>query len=137
ELTRLLEERDRHITALEQRLGHVHALQAELAGPAKVMVDQEQKIYQLHKRLGEVRAALRVREDGAPALARPNGPANQLSLQMPAPKATAGPRQDDLKKIQGISPAIERALNKLGTFTYVQIARWKTSDLTRIVKKLD
>ena len=137
ELTRLLEERDRHITALEQRLGHVHALQAELAGQAKIMGDQEEEISRLRKRLGEVRAALRVREDGAPVLARPNGPANQLSLQMPAPKATAGPRKDDLKKIQGISPAIERALNKLGTFTYVQIARWKTSDLTRIVKKLD
>jgi predicted flap endonuclease-1-like 5' DNA nuclease len=137
ELTRLLEERDRHITALEQRLGHLHALQAELAGQAKIMGDQEEEISRLRKRLGEVRAALRVREDGAPVLARPNGPANQLSLQMPAPKATAGPRKDDLKKIQGISPAIERALNKLGTFTYVQIARWKTSDLTRIVKKLD
>ena len=137
ELTRLLEERDHHITALEQRLGHLHALQAELAGQAKIMGDQEEEISRLRKRLGEVRAALRVREDGAPVLARPNGPANQLSLQMPAPKATAGPRKDDLKKIQGISPAIERALNKLGTFTYVQIARWKTSDLTRIVKKLD
>ena len=137
ELTRLLEERDRHITALEQRLGHLHALQAELAGQAKIMGDQEEEISRLRKRLGEVRAALRVREDGAPVLARPNGPANQLSLQMPAPKATAGPRKDDLKKIQGISPAIERALNKMGTFTYVQIARWKTSDLTRIVKKLD
>ena len=137
ELTRLLEERDRHITALEQRLGHLHALQAELAGQAKIMGDQEEEISRLRKRLGEVRAALRVREDGAPVLARPNGPANQLSLQMPAPKATAGPRKDDLKKIQGISPAIERALNKMGTFTYVQIAKWKTSDLTRIVKKLD
>lgn len=137
ELTRLLEERDRHITALEQRLGHLHALQAELAGQAKIMGDQEEEISRLRKRLGEVRAALRVREDGAPVLARPNGPANQLSLQMPAPKTTAGPRKDDLKKIQGISPAIERALNKMGTCTYVQIARWKTSDLTRIVKKLD
>ena len=137
EQTRLLEERDRHITALEQRLAHLHALQAELAGQAKIMGDQEEEISRLRKRLGEVRAALRVREDGAPVLARPNGPANQLSLQMPAPKPTGGPRKDDLKKIQGISPAIERALNKMGTFTYVQIARWKPSDLARIAKKLD
>jgi predicted flap endonuclease-1-like 5' DNA nuclease len=137
EQTRVLEERDRHITALEQRLAHLHALQAELAGQAKIVGDQEEEISRLRKRLGEVRAALRVREDGAPVLARPNGPANQLSLQMPAPKATAGPRKDDLKKIHGISPAIERALNKMGTFTYVQIARWKPSDLARIAKKLD
>ena len=137
EQTRLLEERDRHITALEQRLAHLHSLQAELAGQAKIMGDQEEEISRLRKRLGEVRAALRVREDGAPVLARPNGPANQLTLQMPPTKATAGPRKDNLKKIQGISPAIERALNKMGTFTYVQIARWKPSDLARIAKKLD
>ena len=44
------------------------------------MGDQEEEISRLRKRLGEVRAALRVRDDGSPVLARPNGPANQLSL---------------------------------------------------------
>ena len=131
-----LEERELHIAALERRLAQLHSLQAELAGQAKIMGDQEEEITRLRKRLGEVRAALRERSDGSPVLARPNGPANQLSLQMPPPKALA-PRKDDLKKIQGISPAIERALNKLGTFTYVQIARWKPSDIARIAKKLD
>ena len=137
EQQQLLRERDLRIRTLEQRLAQVQGLEAELAGQAKIMGDQEEEISRLRKRLGEVRAALRVRDDGGPVLARPNGPANQLSLQMPAPKTAAGPRKDDLKKIQGISPAIERALNKLGTFTYVQIARWKPSDIARIVKKLD
>jgi len=137
EQTRLLEERDLHIATLERRLSEVHALQAELAGQAKIIGDQEEEITRLRKRLGEVRAALRERGDGSPVLARPNGPANQLSLQMPAPRAAAGTRKDDLKKIQGISPAIERALNKMGTFTYVQIARWKPSDIARVAKKLD
>jgi len=133
----LLEERDLRIRVLEQRLAQVHGLEAELAGQAKIMGDQEEEISRLRKRLGEVRAALRVRDDGGPVLARPTGAANQLSLQIPAAKTAAGPRKDDLKKIQGISPAIERALNKLGTFTYVQIARWKPSDIARIVKKLE
>jgi predicted flap endonuclease-1-like 5' DNA nuclease len=137
EQTRLLGERDLRIAALEQRLAQLHALQAEVAGQAKIMADQEEEILRLRKRLGEVRAALRVRDDGGSVLARPNGPANQLSLQMPASRTPAAPRRDDLKKIQGISPAIERALNKLGTFTYVQIARWKPSDIARIAKKLD
>lgn len=137
EQTRLLEERDLHIATLERRLLELHALQAELAGQAKIIGDQEEEITRLRKRLGEVRAALRERGDGSPVLARPNGPANQLSLQMPAPKAAAATRKDDLKKIQGISPAIERALNKMGTFTYVQIARWKPSDIARVAKKLD
>lgn len=137
EQTRLLEERDLHIATLERRLSELHALQAELAGQAKIIGDQEEEITRLRKRLGEVRAALRERGDGSPVLARPNGPANQLSLQMPAPRAAAPTRKDDLKKIQGISPAIERALNKMGTFTYVQIARWKPSDIARVAKKLD
>ena len=137
EQTHLLAERDRRIGALEQRLTELHALQAELAGQAKIMGDQEEEISRLRKRLGEVRAALRIRDDGGSVVARPNGPANQLSLQMPPPKASPVPRKDDLKKIQGISPAIERALNKMGTFTYVQIARWKASDIARIAKKLD
>jgi predicted flap endonuclease-1-like 5' DNA nuclease len=136
-LEKLLEERDVHIASLERRLLQLHALQAELAGQAKIMGDQEEEITRLRKRLGEVRAALRERGDGSPVLARPNGPANQLSLQMPSPKAAPGVRKDDLKKIQGISPAIERALNKLGTFTYVQIARWKPVDIARVAKKLD
>ncbi len=137
ERTRQLEERERHIATLERRLAELAGLQAELAGQAKILGDQEEEISRLRKRLGEVRAALRGRDDGGPVLVRPNGPANQLSLQMPAAKSTAGPRKDDLKKIQGISPAIERALNKMGTFTYVQIAKWKPTDIARIAKKLD
>jgi predicted flap endonuclease-1-like 5' DNA nuclease len=137
EQTRLLAERDVRIAALEQRLAQLHALQAELAGQAKIMGDQEEEISRLRKRLGEVRAALRVRDDGVTVVARPNGPANQLSLQIPPPKVPPGPRKDDLKKIQGISPAIERALNKMGTFTFVQIAKWRPSDIARVAKKLD
>jgi hypothetical protein len=136
-LERLLAERDQQLTALERRLAELHAVQAELAGQAKIMGDQEEEISRLRKRLGEVRAALRVRDDGGPVLARPNGPANQLSLQIPPSKMPAAARKDDLKKIQGISPAIERALNKMGTFTYVQIARWKPNDIARVAKKLD
>jgi DNA repair exonuclease SbcCD ATPase subunit len=134
---RRLEERERHIAALERRLIQLEGLQAELAGQAKIMGDQEEEITRLRKRLGEVRAALRGRDDGGPVFVRPNGPANQLSLQIPAGKALAAPRKDDLKKIQGISLAIERALNKMGTFTYVQIAKWKPADIARIAKKLD
>jgi DNA repair exonuclease SbcCD ATPase subunit len=136
EHSKLLEEREQHIATLERRLAELHALQAELAGQAKILGDQEEEITRLRKRLGEVRAALRERGDGSPVLARPNGPMNQLSLQMPPPKAAASSRKDDLKKIHGISPAIERALNKMGTFTYVQIARWKASDIARMAKKL-
>ena len=46
-------------------------------------------------------------------------------------------RKDDLKKIHGIGPAIERAFNKMGTFTYIQIARWTPSDIARVARKLE
>jgi predicted flap endonuclease-1-like 5' DNA nuclease len=135
--TELLAERDHHIASLERRVVELQALQAEMAGQAKMMDEQEEEISRLRKRLGEVRAALRVRDDGSPVLARPNGPANQLSLHIPAPKQATGTRKDDLKKIHGIGPAIERALNKMGTFTYVQIAKWKDSDIARVARKLE
>ncbi|HEU4503173.1 MAG TPA: hypothetical protein VFR82_16100 [Nitrospira sp.] len=133
----LLRDRDHQIAGLELRVAQLQALQAEMAGQAKTMGEQEAEISRLRKRLGEFRAALRGRDDGSPVLVRPNGPANQLTLQIPAPKTSTPPRKDDLKKIPGIGPAIERALNKMGTFTYVQIAKWKDNDIARVARKLD
>jgi hypothetical protein len=122
---------------VELRVAQLKALQTEMAGQAKTMGEQEAGISRLRNRLGEFRAALRGRDDGSPVLVRPNGPANQLTLQIPAPKTVTPPRKDDLKKIPGIGPAIERALNKMGNFTYVQIARWKDSDIARVARKLE
>ncbi|HEX8751076.1 MAG TPA: hypothetical protein VF732_08175 [Nitrospira sp.] len=133
---RLLEERDHRITALERRMIELQALHSEIAGQAKMMGEQEEEISRLRKRLVEVRTALRVRESGH-VVARPNGPANQLSLQISHPKNTNGPQRDDLKKIYGIGPVIERALNKMGTYTYIQIARWTPSDIARVARKLE
>lgn len=133
---RLLEERDHRIAALERRMIELEALHSEIAGQAKMMGEQEEEISRLRKRLVEVRTALRVRESGH-VVARPNGPANQLSLQISHPKNTNGPQRDDLKKIYGIGPVIERALNKMGTYTYIQIARWTPSDIARVARKLE
>jgi DNA repair exonuclease SbcCD ATPase subunit len=125
----LLQERDRRIAALERRIG-------ELQGQAKTMGEQEEEISRLRKRLVEVRSALRIRESGH-VVARPNGPANQLSLQIGQGKHFNGPQKDDLKKIHGIGPVIERALNKMGTYTYIQIARWTPSDIIKVARKLE
>jgi len=133
---RLLEERDHRIAALERQMIELQALHSEIAGQAKMMGEQEEEISRLRKRLVEVRTALRVRESGH-VVARPNGPANQLSLQISHPKNTNGPQRDDLKKIYGIGPVIERALNKMGTYTYIQIARWTPSDIARVARKLE
>lgn len=132
----LLQERDRRIGALEQRINDLQGLQSEVAGQAKMMGEQEEEISRLRKRLVEVRTALRGRESGH-VVARPNGPANQLSLQIGHAKNTNATQRDDLKKIHGIGPVIERALNKMGTYTYIQIARWTPSDIAKVARKIE
>lgn len=133
----VLHDRNRRIAALERRLAELQTLQTEFAGQVKMMGEKEEEISRLRKRLVEVRAALRVRGDGDHVVARPNDPANQLSLQIGQSKPSNGPQKDDLKKIHGIGPVIERALNKMGTYTYVQIAKWTAGDIARVAQKLE
>jgi predicted flap endonuclease-1-like 5' DNA nuclease len=53
--------------------------------------------------------------------------------QAPAP---ASPLADDLKRISGIGPALERALHDLGVRTYAEIAAWSADDVERIARLL-
>ncbi|GKS63150.1 hypothetical protein YTPLAS72_04540 [Nitrospira sp.] len=46
-------------------------------------------------------------------------------------------QKDDLQQINGIGPVFAQTLNKLGTYTFIQIARWKPDDIKKISKKLD
>ena len=137
ELEQALREKDLRIAELEQRLAEVDMLHTELAGQAKMMGEKEEEISRLRKRLVEVRAALRVRTDGGHVVTGRANSTNQLSLQIEHSKQTQKPQKDDLKKIHGIGPVIERTLNKLGTYTYVQIAKWTPSDIARVAQKLE
>lgn len=132
-----LREKDLRIGELEQRLADVDVLHTEIAGQAKMMGEKEEEISRLRKRLVEVRAALRVRAEGGHVIAGRVNPTNQLSLQIEHAKQAQKPQKDDLKKIHGIGPVIERTLNKLGTYTYVQIAKWTPSDVARVAQKLE
>ena len=49
--------------------------------------------------------------------------------------AAAGER-DDLKKIRGIGPKLERALNERGVYRFEQIARWTSKDVDEFSKSL-
>ncbi len=46
-----------------------------------------------------------------------------------------GPK-DDLKKIRGIGPAIEKLLHSLGIYYYEQIASWEEDEVTWVDSKL-
>jgi predicted flap endonuclease-1-like 5' DNA nuclease len=43
---------------------------------------------------------------------------------------------DDLKRIRGIGPALERVLNEEGIYLYRQIATWTADDVARIAERL-
>lgn len=98
---------------------------------------QRAELDRLRKRLVEVRAALRGRTDGGHVIVLPNDPTDQLPLQIESSKLIPPPEKDDLKQIHGIGPVIERALNKMGTYRYVQIAKWTPDEIARVAKKLE
>ena len=57
-----------------------------------------------------------------------------------APKAKAAPAAatgaDDLKKLSGVGPALEKKLNAAGVTTFAQIAAWGEADITEFDEKL-
>ncbi len=138
ERDRTILEKNNRIAALERQFDELHALQLAMTEQAPTMGKKKKGNSPVQKPLGEVRTALTLRPDGKPRGSQAPGQAdNQLHLQIEQPKLTSGPQKDDLKKIRGIGPSIEVALNKMGTYTYVQIAKWTARDIARIAQKLD
>ncbi|MCP4380865.1 MAG: 50S ribosomal protein L21 [Hyphomicrobiales bacterium] len=52
----------------------------------------------------------------------------------PAEAATGG---DDLKKLSGVGPALEKKLHALGVTTFDQVAAWSADDVARMDEALD
>ena len=57
-----------------------------------------------------------------------------------APKAAAAPKSDavadDLKKLSGVGPALEKKLHEAGVTTFAQIAAWTEEDIAAMDEKL-
>ena len=93
------------------------------------------------KRQAEIRAPRKVKGP-AESIGRQTLPAesdqesDQLKLEISSGSHAAESRKDDLTKIRGIDPALEQALNKLGTHSFIQIARWTSTDMSRVAKQL-
>ena len=132
-----LHEKDRHIRALKQQIRELDDARTELLGRTKLVEEREEEISRLRKRLVEVRAALRIRSDGGVGSRPPRQVGHQLALQIGQTKTAKDSTKDDLKKIRGIGPTVERVLNKMGIFTFRKIATWGVSDMKRIADKLD
>lgn len=68
------------------------------------------------------------REDGKTTLIKDSKPAPKAEDKPETVKVAAG-EEDDLKRIKGIGPVNEKALNELGIFKFSQIAAWTPANV--------
>src|SRR5580765_64212 len=134
----LLDERAKRIDGLKHRIQELEAQQQGLANQVQTAVEKQEEIDRLRKRLIEVRAALRIKTDGGAVAPRQKTRQNgsQLSLEIVQAKAAKDGPKDDLSKIHGIGPVFARTLNKMGLYSFGQIARWTSEDIDKVAKKL-
>ena len=133
-----LHERDEQIASLHREL---HVLQAErrtLLKEVQGIPEKDEHIDRLQQRLKELRVTLRTKPDSA-TVGLPLTRQNRATLRSNEgpPKVGKNSQKDDLKKINGIGPVFAQTLNKMGTYTFIQIARWKPDDIEKIAKKLE
>ncbi len=142
-----LRERDTEIQRLRATVEELNMFRGEVekkdlalreAEERRVMdvSEREEEIGALRKRLVEYRAAQRFGAQSKPA-----GSVESITHSAPATGRSAGkvrPHQkDDLKQIHGIGPVMERVLNRMGMFTFRQIAEWKDQDIEHMASELN
>ena len=70
-----------------------------------------------------------------------DGQAPKPATQAAAPEAEAAPAPahggDDLKKLSGVGPVLEKKLHALGVTSFAQIAAWTTEDIARVDESLN
>jgi predicted flap endonuclease-1-like 5' DNA nuclease len=134
----LLHERAERIDGLKHQIQELEVIQQGLAGQLKAAGEKQEEIDRLRKRLVEVRAALRIKTDGGAVAPRQKTRQNgsQLNLEIEQAKAAKERPKDDLSKIHGIGPVFARTLNKMGLYSFGQIARWTSEDIDKVAKKL-
>ncbi len=83
-------------------------------------------------------------EAAAPAAKKPAAKAAPKAASKAAPKAAAKAEAapaaaagaDDLKKLSGVGPALEKKLNAAGVTTFAQIAAWGEAEIAEFDEKL-
>lgn len=65
-------------------------------------------------------------------------PKKEEAKEKPAAKKAASKKEaDDLKKLSGVGPVLEKKLHDAGVTTFAQIAAWKKVDIEAMDEKLD
>lgn len=72
----------------------------------------------------------------APKKAEPKAEAKKEAPKKATPKKAASGEADDLKRISGVGPALEKKLHGFGITTFAQIAAWSPEDIADFDDKL-
>jgi len=81
-----------------------------------------------------VKPAIGAGSVGAVAAAETKAPAKKTSAKAETSEAAGG--GDDLKKLSGVGPALEKKLHENGVTTFAQIAAWTEADVADMDEKL-
>ena len=122
ELRIAVQERDEANTTLRQAEARGMRLQTEI-----------EVLHGIHERMLEDIERLKGRLRDAELEARSGGQSRPPAWVMVQP---FGPR-DDLQRLEGVDPSLERMLNRLGIYHFHQIARFEASDVEWLVEHVD
>ena len=122
ELRIAVQERDEANTTLRQAEARGARLQTEL-----------EVLHGIHERMLDDIERLKGRLRDAELGARSSGQSRPPAWVMVQP---FGPR-DDLQRLQGVDPSLERMLNRLGIYHFHQIARFEASDVEWLVEHVE
>jgi predicted flap endonuclease-1-like 5' DNA nuclease/uncharacterized protein YoxC len=122
ELRIAVQERDEANTTLRQVEARGARLQTEL-----------EVLHGIHERMLDDIERLKGRLRDAELEARSSGQSRPPAWVMVQP---FGPR-DDLQRLEGVDPSLERMLNRLGIYHFHQIARFEASDVEWLVEHVD
>jgi predicted flap endonuclease-1-like 5' DNA nuclease len=145
--TETLQQRDQDIQRLRATVEELEVFRGEVekkelqlreAEERRVMdvSEREEEIGALRKRLVEYRVAQRHQVQAKSSGAAEAGSHNASSPARGAGKSRPA-QKDDLKQIHGIGPVMERVLNRMGMFTFRQIAEWKEQDVEHMASELN
>jgi predicted flap endonuclease-1-like 5' DNA nuclease len=116
--------------AMEERLDHAGRQLAEATRERDTLRDE---IERREHRIAELETELAQRVQATTTPAPPSRPAGERPELLEAPFGVA----DDLKRIRGIGPVLERTLNQLGVYHFRQIAAWTSAEIEWIASHIN